>query len=451
MTGPASGFKPRKRLFWRIYLYGLLFCAALACVVMVMLFIWEKPPQMHLGVKRLIESECMSDPARLRSRLNDFSAMAEMSVAVYSWDGTALVTAGPNPPRPLSSEKARALRKAAKSESSFPPFEVPVYCAGGIDGYMAIDFKWRPSLWPVYTTILIVFCLLAAIFMPLARTIARPLEQITDTARILGNGDFSARTGIKGSDEIGVLAGTFDEMAERLERLLRSERELLANISHEIRTPLARIHLAVELCDEKDMGIEALRGHLKGIVGDLAELDRLIDDVLMATRLELESSGGGSPGFVLRAEVVGIESIIREAALKFGEKWAQRNLEVAVEAGIPDINADPAMLRRALDNLLDNAARYSGAESPIVLAAAFADGSVRVEVRDRGIGIGDEDMQRVFEPFFRTDRARSRHTGGFGLGLALCKKIVEAHGGRIEVVGNAGSGSIFRINLEARS
>ena len=116
---------------------------------------------------------------------------------------------------------------------------------------------------------------------------------------------------------------------------------------------------------------------------------------------------------------------------------------------LPALVADPAMLRRVIDNLLDNAAKYSEAPAPVELAAEGDGASLRVSVRDEGIGVEPQDVPRLFTPFFRTDRSRARGTGGVGLGLALAKRIVEAHGGTIEVESRPGLGTTVRFRVPA--
>jgi signal transduction histidine kinase len=124
---------------------------------------------------------------------------------------------------------------------------------------------------------------------------------------------------------------------------------------------------------------------------------------------------------------------------------------VAVAAGLPEVEADAALLRRLLGNLLDNAAKYSDAGTTVTVAAraveAAAGGGVALEVRDQGIGVAAEDLPRLFTPFFRTDRSRARGTGGVGLGLALAKRIAEAHGGTIGAASAPGAGTTFRVTL----
>jgi signal transduction histidine kinase len=278
--------------------------------------------------------------------------------------------------------------------------------------------------------------------VPLARAIASPVERLTDAVRSFGAGDLSARARVAAPGEVGQLARSFDEMAERIERLLRAERELLANVSHELRTPLSRIRVALELAAEGDA--ERARRTLSEIGGDLAEVERIVDDVLTAARLE-----AGTAAFPLRRVPLPGEELVARAAERFRAVNPGRELEVVAAGGLPVLDADPVLLRRAVDNLLDNAAKYSAAGAPVALAAAPDGAGLRLEVRDRGIGIAAEDLPRLFTPFFRTERSRARSAGGTGLGLALAKRIVEAHGGTIGIESEPGHGTVVRVALPA--
>jgi signal transduction histidine kinase len=232
-------------------------------------------------------------------------------------------------------------------------------------------------------------------------------------------------------------------MAGRLERLVRAEKELLANVSHELRTPLARIRVALELAAEGDP--ERARRHLAGIAGDLDELDRLVADVLAAARLD---AAGPARLAVARAPV-DPAALAAEAARRFEHLHPGRRLEVEVSPGLPPLPGDAALLRRLLANLLDNAAKYSEPPAPVALSVRAAEGGAGLvlEVRDRGIGIDPADLPRLFTPFFRTDRSRARGTGGVGLGLVLARRIAEAHGGGISVASEPGKGTTVTVKL----
>jgi signal transduction histidine kinase len=281
---------------------------------------------------------------------------------------------------------------------------------------------------------------LAIASVPLAHGITAPIERLTAAVRRLGEGDLSARAGLCGRGEVGDLGRAFDEMAGRLERLVRAERELLANVSHELRTPLARIRVALELAAEGDR--ERAQRYLREIGADLTELERMVADVLQAARLD--QAAGDLP---LRREPVELSALLGEAASRFRELHPARTLELEVAPGAGRLEADPALLRRALGNLLDNAAKYSGEATAVRLSARADAGGVALEVRDHGIGIDAADLPRLFTPFFRTDRSRTRGTGGVGLGLALVKRIVEAHGGTVEVESVPEQGTTIRLTL----
>ncbi len=163
--------------------------------------------------------------------------------------------------------------------------------------------------------------------------------------------------------------------------------------------------------------------------------------MLSAARLDLAAHAGGQ----VRREPVDLAAVLADAARRFAERWPGRALRQELGEGLPAVPGDAALLRRLLDNLLDNAAKYSGPEAPVVLAARAGEGGALLEVRDRGIGIAPEDLPRLFTPFFRTDRSRARGTGGVGLGLALVRRIARAHGGEVEVEG--GAETVFRVRL----
>jgi signal transduction histidine kinase len=279
-----------------------------------------------------------------------------------------------------------------------------------------------------------------------ARWIVGPLDALTRASRSLGAGDLRARTGLVRGDELGEVGRSFDDMAERVQSLLLSERELLANVSHELRTPLARIRVALDIASEADG--QSGRASLADIAVDLSEMEALIDDILTTTRLDIAAGRGDPSAFALHPEDVTAEILCQRAAERFQVRHPLRKLEVAIAPGLPAVHADPVLFRRVLDNLLENAHKYSPDEgTPVALRATGGEGAVVFQVSDRGLGIPAEDLPRVFTPFFRGERSRSRGTGGVGLGLTLAKRIVEAHRGTIDVSSEVGGGTTVRVSL----
>jgi two-component system, OmpR family, sensor kinase len=286
----------------------------------------------------------------------------------------------------------------------------------------------------------------AAIAFLFARSLARPLAQLAHAAAAFGGGDLTARANLRRSDEIGAVARTFDEMAERVNALIRRQRELLANVSHELRTPLARIRVALDIAAEGDL--EAARQSLADIALDWTDLDRLIESLLTLARLDL-STEPTLPAAALTQEPLDAVSLAERAAAGFRGLHPGRALAFAPEDDAIPLVADGGMLRRVLDNLLTNAAKYSDAGAPVRLTVRRAGDDVEFAVADRGIGIDAADIPHLFEPFFRTDRTRTRSTGGVGLGLALAKRIVDAHGGRISVDSRVGAGTTIAFTIPA--
>jgi two-component system OmpR family sensor kinase len=278
-----------------------------------------------------------------------------------------------------------------------------------------------------------------------ARWIVRPIERLSRTARALGSGDLKARSQLERSDEIGELGHRFDEMADRIAGLLATEKELLANVAHELRTPLTRIGVALDLANEGDA--EAARASLTEIAVDVSELETIVDDILTAMRFEL-APGKGAAQLPLRRTIVPASEIATAAADRLRAHHPDRPLQVTTGDDVPAIHVDPVLFRRVIDNLLENAHKYTpDGDAPIELGVTRDGGDVVFEVRDRGIGIPPDDLPRIFTAFFRGDRSRSRETGGVGLGLTLARRIVEAHGGAIEVTSTPNVGTSVRVAI----
>ena len=434
--------RPRVRFFWRVYLHGL----ALLLLVALALFavgaaLGRAPPgrfpERFAAYAAARAGELRAAPPRLDEELRRVRDAFGTEITVYGPAGTlASNVTPPLPPLPPE-DRPRLAYGPFRVSGRHHTFAAPV--EGSPEAYLLLTGG------PPGASVLRGASFLAAVLLalalgsiPLARAISAPLERLRRAVGAFGAGDLSARARLRARGEVGEVAAAFDRMADRIEALLRSERELLANVSHELRTPLARIRVALDLAAEGDL--ERSRRYLAGIGSDLDELDQLVEDVLTAARLDL-ADGHDAAALPLRRERVEGHDLVARAAERFRAAHPERALELRVEEGVPAVEADPALLRRVLDNLLDNARKYSDADAPITLSAAADHDALRVEVADRGIGVDPEDLGRLFTPFFRTDRSRARGTGGVGLGLALARRVVEAHGGRIGAESEPGQGT----------
>ena len=456
--------RPRRRLFWRVYLYGIFLLVVVAVAAWLTAWLFGSRMPLHRNTARLARLVAMDversdkDPGRLRRRVRELKYVLQAEVAVYRADGTLLAASQGAAPRPLEPALARSLRgqRTLHHRDHGPAIAISLDPSRPGGPYLMLQHRGtRQHLLRLVAFLCLILLLVALAAIPLAHTITRPLDRITHTARALGRGELSARTGLQRRDELGTLARVLDQMADRLDRGVRAEKELWANISHELRTPLARVRVALELCDE-EQDAAAIKAHLAGISGDVTELDQLVGDVLMSTRLDL-AEGAEEAAFTLRRQPLDPAAVVREAAARFAERHPGRELSVHVSDDLPQLDADPALLGRVLANLLDNAVKYSPADTPVELAAAAAEPAELVlEVRDRGAGLAEADLPRLFDHFFRAERSRARGTGGTGLGLTLCKRIVEAHGGSISAANRGGpapdvGGVVFRCTIPLHS
>ena len=308
---------------------------------------------------------------------------------------------------------------------------VPIVRDGRVLGALAMHSTGgAPGPLRLLLGLLVGGLVLSAVARKVAKRISRPLEQVAQAAERFGNGDLSARSGIDASsrenrhiaDEVREVAYSFDEMAGRIERVVRDQRELLAAISHEIRSPLGRARVGIEIA-RQDMSPEAEKT-LESIDRELREVDAILGDLLAAARAGLSDA---------RLEPIPLLPWLR-GRLAALSRPDMPTLELDDEGVILDLTVacDRALLGRALSNLVNNALAHGhAADKPIVVRVEEDTREVRILVRDHGHGIPEEILPRVFEPFVKGDKARTPGRGvGTGLGLALVLRIAEAHGGR---------------------
>lgn len=260
---------------------------------------------------------------------------------------------------------------------------------------------------------------------PVVRRLTLRLEDLRRGVERWGAGDLSVRMPEEGSDEAAFLARRFNHAAERVETLVQSHKSLLANASHELRSPLARIRMGLELMDPEPS--ERSRAE---ITRNIAELDQLIDEILLASRLDARESDIGT------IEAVDLTGLAAEESARAGADLETQ--QTVVVRGVPKL------LRRAVRNLLENARRYSS--GPVQVSVERQQGRAIVRVCDRGPGVPPAERERIFEPFYRMKGASERE-GGVGLGLALVRSITQRHHGSVHCEDNPGGGACFVLSL----
>lgn len=290
-----------------------------------------------------------------------------------------------------------------------------------------------------------VLALLAGVW--LSRTLTAPLGRLETAAGAIASGDLSQRVDPGGSDEMIAVATAFNTMAAQLEKEETLRRNLLADVAHELRNPLhvlqgnlqAILDDVYPLSKEEIAHIHDRTIHLTSLVNDLHDLAQAEAQQLLLNRQETE-----------------IATLVKETTAVYQPIAAARGVELRIEllGVLPRLTIDPGRIRQALDNLLHNALRHTADQGHIRVQVEqrAAERQVMIRVEDDGAGIAADSLPYVFDRFYRSDSARSRDVGGVGLGLAITKAIVEAHGGNIHASSDGvGKGSRFTIVLPSRS
>jgi signal transduction histidine kinase len=264
------------------------------------------------------------------------------------------------------------------------------------------------------------------------RRLLAPLRGLQDGVARLSAGHLDVVVPGGTGDEFGLLSDAFNEMVARVRQMVGARDQLLLDVSHELRSPLTRMKVALELSPPGD--------HRARMAADLAEMEAMIGELLEMERLR---DGGG---LAMAPHDVG--PILHEVAARFDGQ--RPGVAVVAPAGRLQASLDPDRIRTVISNLVDNAVKYSLPESgPVTVSAGRTGDQVTIQVADEGPGVPEDDLANLFEPFFRVDRSRSKKTGGYGLGLSICRRIVEAHGGTLEVQNRVPRGACFTIRLRA--
>jgi two-component system OmpR family sensor kinase len=410
------------KLFVQVYLtvLGVVVLFALSLPLLALLLPIEEAHQKTLdGVANLLASQLPADgdENELERSVERLSEQLGLHLSVRDQHGTLLASVRAEPysidPARLEKRWLRSGRGKGAASLRLP------------DGrWLLISPDRRARHHGGFLLSVAALCGIAAVgAWPLVRRITRRLETLTQQVDELGSGDLSARVEVKGSDEVAELARSFNRAADRIERLVSAQRNTLAGASHELRSPLARMRVAVELM--ADEGRQELRDQ---VASDISELDELIDELLLASRLDTA------------IEMEQPESIDLLALL--AEEAARIEAEVSGDNAVIEGNA--RMLRRLFRNLLENAQRHGDPASIHASIASLATGGVQIRVTDAGPGVAEAERERIFEPFYRAAGIRE---GGVGLGLALVRRIAEHHGGNARCLPREGGGTCFQVEF----
>jgi signal transduction histidine kinase len=354
----------------------------------------------------------------------------------------------------LEGKTAVSFRKSPSLDRKMMYAAVPVISNGRVAAVMRSSMFltfMNDTLGSVYESlilgVIISACIAGLVGLFISRHISRPLIKLKNAAERFACGDLEQCISVDGAEEIRALAAKLNHMAAQLKKLETIRRDFVANVSHELKTPVTSIRGFVETLVDGDIEDEEESKRFLGII--LKQTDRLeaiIEDLLALSRLEQ-----GLDAKDIEFENASLHDTLASAVQSLDAAAKAKRIDLCVSCQ-PDLKArlNPLLLGQAMSNLIDNAIKYSDAGKAVFIDARQKDTEILISVRDDGCGISEEHIGRIFERFYRVDKARSRASGGTGLGLAIVKHIVNMHGGRIDVESTPGKGSTFTIHLPAR-
>lgn len=271
----------------------------------------------------------------------------------------------------------------------------------------------------------------------LAEGLSRPLRRIRSAADRIGAGDLEARVEPGGGPDLEALGGALNRLAETLRQEEELRKQSVADLAHELRTPVGALLSRIEAAQD---GVLEPRANHDAMHAEALRLKQLLDDLARLADAE-------QPGLLIDTEPLDLAALAAEQAELWRPRLAESGLELAVELQPAEVDGDRLRLAQVLANLLSNACRYTERGGRVSLRVR-AEGRLAVaEVADTGVGIAEDDLQHVFKRFWRAEKSRSRATGGTGIGLAIVRELVRAHGGTVEVESARGAGSTFRVSL----
>jgi two-component system OmpR family sensor kinase len=458
----------RSRLW---FTYALL-SGIILCVVGtgLLLYLLRNPPSTAREYQRLqiitafivrrpsmLGIETLKDAADV---LNRFDGAFNARIAILDTNGTVLIdTRGdkePPIPKLVSLEvKTGTILKREKQRFIDTKGQIWLYVHQRIDdNQMLLVATPRPKvpilqilreelIPPLFQAGLgaVVLALLLAIWM--ARWVTSPLQRMTKSTQALAAGKREPIM-VEGPSEVQELARSFNEMSTRLQATQQSQRDFVANVSHDLKTPLTSIQgFAQAILDGTASAQEELSQAAGVIYTEAERMHRMVLDLLELARMD-----AGIADF--KRQPVDLTSLLRSLVEKFSPQARQAQVNLRAEIGpLTKLTGDEDRLVQAFANLVDNALKFTPAHGEVVIRAGQAAGQVEVSVSDTGPGIPTEDLPRIFDRFYQTDKSRSRERRGSGLGLSIAKEIIQAHRGTITIHSLPGKGSTFTVTLPA--
>ncbi|MGE7623037.1 sensor histidine kinase [Viridibacillus sp. NPDC096237] len=284
--------------------------------------------------------------------------------------------------------------------------------------------------------------IILSILMVLISTkyLVKPITKLTKATNSLAEGKFNVELDINRSDELGKLANSFSHMANKLEQFDDIRKEFISNISHDIQSPLSNIKGYTNLLGKDELPSEDKEKYIAVINGEIERLSTLTKQLLLLSSLDQNED-------IMKKKSFNVAEQIKELVRQY--QWAIGEKGIMLSYSLPDfeIVGDPLLLNTVWDNLLTNAIKYNKENGSIDIAIAKNDSSIIVTFQDKGIGLSEKEIDRIFDRFYRVDSSRTHSVEGSGLGLSIVSSIIKLHNGKIDVISEENKGTIFSVTL----
>ncbi|SFA87216.1 MULTISPECIES: cell wall metabolism sensor histidine kinase WalK [unclassified Bacillus (in: firmicutes)] len=299
---------------------------------------------------------------------------------------------------------------------------------------MHLLFGWLLTLAITLSIVMVVFS---------TKYLVKPISRLTNATKSLANGNFNVVLDINRRDELGELSHSFLQMAKKLEQMDEMRKEFISNISHDIQSPLSNIKGYTNLLDNESMSLEERSQYVSIINGEIKRLSTLTKQLLLLASLDRNNE-------LMVKKRFNVDQQIKELIRNY--QWLISEKEIMISYTLPEtsILGDPSLLNTIWDNLLSNAIKYNKPQGNIDISIVESKESIKVTFKDTGIGLDKTELGRIFERFYRADRARTRTIEGTGLGLSIVDTIVKLHDGNIIVHSKAEEGTTFVVELPVR-
>jgi len=402
------------------------------------------------------------DTQRVQIIVRRYGAPANITLRVFDARGSLLATSDPQTDRQITNwllisgvsealhgHSVQGVTKGVLSRDDRLYIVKPMTRNGQMLGILRISItleqfqkQFVRVIWTILAALGITILLCTLVSHRLARSLSKPIEVMRNFAIRVGRGQFDDKLVIRQSNELDQLATELNRMSERLKSLDNERRAFLANVSHELRTPVSNVQVTIDALERGAVDEPELRDRFfQTIKEETKRLSGLIHDLLDLGRLEAGVT-------LLEIQAIALESVISRAIRAMEVRMQAKNVTVEVDVADLRIMGDSERLLQAFLNLLDNAIKYSTPNARIFIAASGNKQQALISIRDQGSGIPETDLPRIFEQFYTTSRSSKN---GVGLGLAIARRIIEAHGGSITASSKPGQGAVFTLSLPLES